>query len=44
MPWGRRTYEGVPFDCGGILEVTGIDAARRIGDVFPGRYIERSLI
>jgi hypothetical protein len=40
VPWGRRTYEGVPFDCGGILEVTGIDAARRIGDVFPGRYTD----
>jgi hypothetical protein len=37
-PWGDRTYDGVPFECGGILEVTGIDAARHIGDVFPGRY------
>jgi hypothetical protein len=38
VPWGRHTYDGVPFECGGILEVTGVDAARRIGEVFPGRY------
>ncbi len=38
VPWGQHTYDGVPFECGGILEVTGIDAARRAGEVFPGRY------
>ena len=38
VPWGHHTYDGVPFECGGILEVTGIDAARRVGEVFPGRY------
>lgn len=40
VPWGDHTYDGVPFECGGILEVTGIDAARRIGDMFPGRYTD----
>lgn len=40
VPWGQRTYEGVPFDCGGILQVTGIDAARRMGEVFAGRYTD----
>jgi hypothetical protein len=38
VPWGQHTYDGVPFDCGGILEVTGVDAARQVGEVFPGRY------
>jgi hypothetical protein len=38
VPWGNHTYDGVPFELGGIVEVTGIDAARNIGEVFPGRY------
>lgn len=38
VPWGHHTYDGVPFEWGGILEVTGIDAARNVGEVFPGRY------
>ena len=37
-PWGERTYDGVPFELGGVLEVTGIDAARNLGDVYHGRY------
>ncbi len=37
VPWGRRTCDGVPFQWGGILEVTGMDAARVMGEVFPGR-------
>jgi len=37
-PWGSQTYDGVPFVLGGLVEVTGIDAARNLGDVFPGRY------
>ena len=38
VPWGRRVYDGVPFECGGVLEVAGLDAARRIGEVFRGRF------
>ncbi len=38
VPWGTHTYDSVPFECGGILELTGIDAARNVGEVFPGRY------
>ncbi len=37
VPWGRQTCDGVPFEWGGILEVTGMDAARVMGEVFPGR-------
>jgi len=40
VPWGHHTYDGVPFECGGIMELTGIDAARQIGEVFPGRYTD----
>ncbi len=37
VPWGNQTCDGVSFEWGGILEVTGIDAARVMGEVFPGR-------
>ncbi len=40
VPWGHHIYDGVPFECDGILQLTGIDAARRVGEVFPGRYTE----
>ena len=38
VPWGHNTYDGVPFEFGGIMELTGMDAARHIGEVFAGRH------
>src|SRR6266404_718711 len=37
VPWGRQTFDGIPFELSGILELTGMGAAQD-GFVFPGRY------
>src|SRR5881628_1011086 len=37
VPWGRQTFDGIPFEMSGILELTGMGAAWD-GFVFPGRY------
>jgi len=37
VPWGRQTFDGIPFQLGGILDLTGMGAARD-GFVFPGGY------
>src|SRR5438445_5134276 len=38
-PRGPQNLEGVPFQIGGQLEVTGLEAARR-GEFFPSRVTE----
>src|SRR5437867_5727935 len=37
VPWGRQTFDGIPFQLGGIMEGTGMGAAQD-GWVFAGHY------
>src|SRR5439155_5257541 len=37
VPWGRQSLDGIPFQLGGTMELTGMGAAQD-GWVYPGSY------
>jgi hypothetical protein len=41
-PMGRQVFDGVPFELGGVMELTGLGAARD-GFIFPGRHTDISV-